>query len=303
MAALPLRLSWSPPATVVAASRCARPIRGAMHVHPLCRQGPSSAPVKMETRTRDAFRFHCQKRADHHPEPEPEQEQELEDDDADMVASSENDGFDLVEKVQRYQKAFRAMLGGHVAADMFLQEKDQISNYMLKISSSGDLGNVNARVVAETVCARARTALDVASKVMDIADLGLGTTEISQHTAHQMVRTYAAIFCNVAEDAYHMKIEMETIQTFLGALRGLGAICHILVQDTVTKLKDGPLKNNINRHMDTHSQEFDKKMNTLEDEIAKIKTVTKVLYDGLQYARSYIFRLVKCHKTALQHLT
>lgn len=58
-----------------------------------------------------------------------------------------------------------------------------------------------------------------------------------------MVRTYATIFCDVAEAAYHQKIEMETTLSFLGALRGLGAIGHIVVQDTMAKLRDGHFKN------------------------------------------------------------
>ena len=85
-----------------------------------------------------------------------------------------------------------------------------------------------------------------------------------------MVRTYVTILYNVAGDAYHKKIGAETTLSFLGALRGLGAICHILVQDTVTKLKDGHLKNKITHRMDTYSQEFYKKVNNLEDEVARI---------------------------------
>lgn len=86
-----------------------------------------------------------------------------------------------------------------------------------------------------------------------------------------MVRTYATILYNVADDAYHNKIGIETTLSFLGALRGLGAIYHILVQDTMAKLKDGHLKNKITHHMDTLSQEFCMKMNNLEDKVARMK--------------------------------
>lgn len=87
-----------------------------------------------------------------------------------------------------------------------------------------------------------------------------------------MVRTYATIFCNVAEAAYHQKFEMETTLSFLGALRGLGAIGHILVQDTMAKLKDGNFKNNIICYMDKHSEKFVKMMKNLEDETAEKKS-------------------------------
>ena len=72
MAALPLRAP--PPAAVAAASRISRPFHGAMNAHPLGRLGPSSAPVKLQARTLDSFRSHCEKRADRLNEPDPEPE-------------------------------------------------------------------------------------------------------------------------------------------------------------------------------------------------------------------------------------
>jgi phage tail protein X len=53
-----------------------------------------------------------------------------------------------------------------------------------------------------------------------------------------MVRAYTSIFCNIAEDAYHGRVKMETIISFLDALRGLAAVCHILVEGIVAKLQD-----------------------------------------------------------------
>lgn len=136
-----------------------------------------------------------------------------------------------------------------------------------------------------------------------------GTIEFSQHTTNQMVRTYATILYNVAGDAYHKKIGTETTLSFLGALRGLGAICHILAQDTVTKLKYGHLKNKIIHHMDTYSQEFYKNVNNLEDEVARIteqklqQIVIMMLQYGLDHARVYIFQLIEGRKLALKYLT
>lgn len=81
-----------------------------------------------------------------------------------------------------------------------------------------------------------------------------------------MVRTYAPIFLNVSKDAYSKRIEIGTVISFLDALRGLGAICHILVQDTVAMLKDAPLESNINRCMGTHSLKFERRLNNLKEE-------------------------------------
>ncbi|RLM91327.1 uncharacterized protein C2845_PM08G23210 [Panicum miliaceum] len=195
-----------------------------------------------------------------------------------------------------------------VPPDMFLKEKDKITNYMIKMSSSGaDILNVNAIVLAQTVCSEARTALDLASEVMDIASIGLGTTEICEQTTNQMVRQYTTTFLNVAEDAYHKRVKMEAIISFLGALRGLGAICHILVKGTVDRLEDGPFKDSITCSMDVDTQEFDKKVNNLKDkfmaaDIYAYKVVTDILFNGTLQAQLYVSKLVECRKAALPHI-
>ncbi|RLM74891.1 hypothetical protein C2845_PM15G19910 [Panicum miliaceum] len=260
MAALPL--CASPPAAVAAASLISRPFHGAMNVRPL---GRAPAPVKLQARARDSFRSHCEKRADglHEPDPEPENH------DPDKAATPQN--VPLVEKLLNYRRALFAAMGLREPPDMFLKEKEQISDYMMKLSCSADSRNLNESVVARMVCSEARQALNLASKVMDIAHDDPGTVEFSQHTIDQMVRTYATILYNVADHAYHEKIGIETTLSFLGALRGLGAICHILVQDIVAKLKDGHLKNKFIHHMDTLSQKFYTEVNNLEDKVARMK--------------------------------
>ncbi|KAL6649454.1 hypothetical protein ACP70R_013678 [Stipagrostis hirtigluma subsp. patula] len=258
MAALALRVSsWCPPAAAVApAPRSARPI-------PPGRRVLSPAPVSIQARPRDAFRSHCHKRADQHPEPER--------DDPDVVEApgSEDGGSLLARNLLQFQEALDAALGTRDAPDI-------PSVFIL---------NVNNKVMALTVCAEVHAALDLASKVIDIADIaaiGL-SAEISQGTIHQMIRTYATIFCNVAEDAYQSRIKMDTVLSFLDALRGLGAICHILVQDTVTKIDDGPFKDSIASHMVTYSHEFHKKMSNLKDEFmmaTEMKHTTFINSDG-----------------------
>ncbi|RLN24367.1 hypothetical protein C2845_PM07G20270 [Panicum miliaceum] len=144
---------------------------------------------------------------------------------------------------------------------------------------------------------------------MDIAGLGLHGTKISQHTANQMVRAYATIFCNIAEDAYYGRVKIETIISFLDALRGLGAVCHILVESIMGTLEDGPIKNTITSYMDKESQEFDSKVNNLKDEFTLATKVHPhkhivigILYYGTTSAESYVRQMIKCHKAALPHI-
>lgn len=69
--AVPICTSWFHPAAVAAvASHGARPTSRAVHVHPLCRRGPSPAPLRIQDRTRDALRPHCHRHRMREPEPE-----------------------------------------------------------------------------------------------------------------------------------------------------------------------------------------------------------------------------------------
>jgi hypothetical protein len=46
-------------------------------------------------------------------------------------------------------------------------------------------------------------------------------------------REYVSTFVRVAEDTHHRKADQETIILFLRAVRGLGAISHILLEDAL----------------------------------------------------------------------
>ncbi|KAF2923830.1 hypothetical protein DAI22_07g223400 [Oryza sativa Japonica Group] len=168
--------------------------------------------------------------------------------------------------------------------------------------------------MVSTVCRKARLALDLASEVMDVAAFGLGTTEISQRTADQMVRTYTTIFCEVANELYHNRVTMENILSFLDALGGLGAITHILVQDTVDKLHNGLLKKKITHDLDALSHKFDKEMNILKDnfkretridgyKVVDYTSVNETVSHGVINTELYVSDLVKCRRAALPSIS
>ncbi|KAK3161700.1 hypothetical protein QOZ80_1BG0080350 [Eleusine coracana subsp. coracana] len=172
-------------------------------------------------------RIHCQKSADNYPAPEPEPEPELDDYRPEVML-----GLDP-------GKLFVDLIPGN-SDDPCMQE---------------------LRKYHEAYCAA--TGMDLT----DIASLDVGTTEFSQHTLNQMVRTYAPIFRNAAEDAYRKRIKRNTVLSFLDALRGLVTICRALVQDTVAMLEDcHPSKNSITEEMARPSREYDRKEKNLKQE-------------------------------------
>ncbi|TVT98928.1 hypothetical protein EJB05_55741, partial [Eragrostis curvula] len=272
-------------------------------------RGPSPAPVRIQARGCDMFRYRCQKdRPEHEPEPE------LDDYDpkvmafVDLFPANSEDPF--IQELRRYHVAYCAAAGMRVPPDMFRNEKDEISGYMMKISSSrAAIQNVNSKVAALTVCAQAQTALDLASMVMDLTDiasLDVGTPEFSQHTLNQMVRMYTPIFRNVAEDAYRKRIKTDTILSFLDALRGLVTVCHVLVQDTVAMLEDDSSKHRVSKNMLTYSNEYSRKANNLKEVFitAGIKQTVgmDILSDGIKQAHKYICQLVLSRGAALGFL-
>ncbi|RLN25477.1 hypothetical protein C2845_PM07G20310 [Panicum miliaceum] len=304
MAALPLCASWFPHAAIAVASRSARPTSRVMpHARPLRRRGPSLA---IQACTRD-----------HHSGRDPEPESD--DDESDVEASIEipfphpEDAED--EGVRNRYEGFRASMGLREAPDMFPIERDEISNYMIRIASSrANDQDVNNKVMALLVCAEAQNALDLASRIMvrpyEYDKLRRQYDEFSQDTINQMVRRYTPIFLNVAKDAYSKRIKIVTVLSFLGALRGLGAVCHILVQDTVGMLIDSPLKNSINSNTVALSNKFDKRLDCLKEELMlsaeatgiKHTLVMDMLFNGMKRARSYVVKLIQLRREALDHV-
>ncbi|XP_052163274.1 uncharacterized protein LOC127780407 isoform X1 [Oryza glaberrima] len=270
-----LRPTWSPPHLAVTAAPTSAP--AFLPLISQRRRLPSPAPAR-----RIQLRSHCTKSPT---ESEPEHEDDGADDE-DAAARSEHPAIIFQERLDKFRDDYRAALG--LNAD----EKEMVS----------------------TVCRKARLALDLASEVMDVAAFGLGTTEISQRTADQMVRTYTTIFCEVANELYHNRVTMETILSFLDALGGLGAITHILVQDTVDKLHNGLLKKKITHDLDALSHKFDKEMNILKDNfkretridgymVVDYTSVNETVSHGVINTELYVSDLVKCRRAALPSIS
>ncbi|XP_015695034.1 uncharacterized protein LOC102702485 isoform X2 [Oryza brachyantha] len=254
-----VRPAWSPPHLAVgAASTSLSPRAGTPSFLPLASRHGRTLPAPVR---RIRFRSRCLKSPS---QPEPGREHE------DDNAGDEDVAASIHKMIHKFQEEFRAALGLRTPADMFLKEKSQISVIERKLySSRSNVLNSNVKAVAFTVCRQAILALDLASEVMDVAAFGLGRSEISQCTTDQMVRTYAAIFCEASKDAYHNRGKKESILTFLDALGCLGSITHILVQDTVDKLPEGTFKDEITRDLHALRHVFNKKMKKLAEDFTE----------------------------------
>uniref|UniRef100_A0ACD5UKK2 Uncharacterized protein n=1 Tax=Avena sativa TaxID=4498 RepID=A0ACD5UKK2_AVESA len=310
MASLCASSCWAAPVTVAAASPSTRPARVTLSALPRGRNAPSPAPllkIQLGRRPGGAFFLsRCLKGADRHLEPESESEPE--------PLLEQPDVVEIFSKIWRrpelsvypswpswacfiVSNAYVDLFAKHVPPEMFRKQKDEILGHLRKIRrSKPDILPADTDGISKIVCENALLALSLASMVMDMPSLGLGTNEISQQTVHQMVRVYAATFCKAAEDASQKRVQMETICSFYGALGCLGAIAHMLVQDTVANLEDGRLKSKITQQLDTDYHQFRKEMNVLSEEFKMDKPteiLDKILLDALVHAKSYVSKLIK----------
>uniref|UniRef100_A0ACD5ULH2 Uncharacterized protein n=1 Tax=Avena sativa TaxID=4498 RepID=A0ACD5ULH2_AVESA len=189
MASLCTSWCWAGPVTVAAASPSTRLAGVNLRALPRGQNAPSPAPllrIQLGRRPRGAFFLpRCQKGADRQLEPEPEPELGREDGSPDVLDT-------MIKDLKQYRDDYRAKLGVRVPPKMFRKQNNEICEHMKKIIRSKNLSNNQTAV---TLCNKARSALDLASTVMDMTSLlGLGTTEISQHTTGQMVRMYSLRF-------------------------------------------------------------------------------------------------------------
>lgn len=105
---------------------------------------------------------------------------------------------------------------------------------------------------------------------------------------------YVCIFLSTIDGTYQGKATMETIVSFLGALGGVAAISHILLQDALANLDSGDSSSNygpdcdVDRaRMDKARREFEQKLNNL-----KHKFMTAPLYHA--YKVGHILIGPKC---------
>lgn len=103
---------------------------------------------------------------------------------------------------------------------------------------------------------------------------------------------YVKIFLDAVDASYSKSVRKGTVMSFLGALRGLASISHILLDTALEALahthpRAGLSEYAFNRDVEGMRNEFNKQMNDLEEEINKASPVeiakVRSLYMHVQY--------------------
>jgi hypothetical protein len=199
------------------------------------------------------------------------------------------------------------------AGDHFHQEIKRITQHHQDIiSTDGGFLYAEATAMSARVCISALEALDMASLVLDSARLNIGEPgEISAETIHGTVRPYAALFSAAAEDAYCRKVNRNTVVRFLGALRGVAAVSHIMLQGALEALshrspREAVSEYAFNSDVEDMYREFEQGMRQVEDDIrnasavATCKLAVPVILSGTKFAGSFVGLMVDRRRRVLE---
>ncbi|KAG2638965.1 hypothetical protein PVAP13_2NG626850 [Panicum virgatum] len=170
---------------------------------------------------------------------------------------------------------------------------------------------MEATSMSGQVCLSANQALEMASNVMDSAGLNLGApNEISADTIHVTLGAYVKIFLDAVDASYSKSVRKGTVISFLGALRGLASVSHILLDTALAALAHTHPRASLseyafNRDVEGMRDEFTRHMDDLEDAISKAspveigKFVIPGILEAMDITSSFVGLMVARRKRAL----
>ncbi|CAN6293535.1 unnamed protein product [Urochloa humidicola] len=204
--------------------------------------------------------------------------------------------------------------GGHPPelVHHFVEGRSHIFSHLAKIFciNEGYLYREAAKM-SEQVCVSAGKALTMACSMVDSAGLNVGApNEISMETIHMTLRGYVDVFVHAADDSYNRTVTKSTVTSFLGALRGLASISHILLEAALEALSHEHPRECLseyafNRDVKAMHHEYNQYMTELEDGIGNsltteaCKLVMPTIRKGLKATESFVGLMLARRQRAL----
>ncbi|CAN6241100.1 unnamed protein product [Urochloa humidicola] len=195
----------------------------------------------------------------------------------------------------------------------FQEEIETIDEYSKKMASwNTSIFHMHATALSWHLCMVVKQGVELASTIMDSAVLKHDKQhEIFLHTTQQTLAMYVSIFVNLAEETYHKRFNVESVFSLLGALGGLAATSHILLEDALASSpnngNDGLSNCSLVNETDSARSEFQLKMSTLEDRFRAISKSARAyellrhtLFDAMVLTMFFIYKMVAKRETVLR---
>ncbi|KAK3131989.1 hypothetical protein QOZ80_6AG0514250 [Eleusine coracana subsp. coracana] len=219
-----------------------------------------------------------------------------------VVRAAQNGG-------QHAQQPPRTSAGQH-----FVEEREYVMRrYNNIINIDHGCLYMEATAMSAQVCLSANKSLKMASRVMDAAYLNLDAAapnEISTSTVYGTLLDYVDIFLDAADASYNRTVNKKTVTSFLGALRGLASISHILLEAALEALTHTHPRESLSEYafncdVKNMRHEFNERMNDLEDGIVKASAVeigklaVPAIHEGAKITESFVSLMVSRRRRAL----
>ncbi|CAN6212665.1 unnamed protein product [Urochloa humidicola] len=200
----------------------------------------------------------------------------------------------------------------------FTEEKSHISSRFSKMCRIQEgLLYDDSRNISEYLISRAKDGVQLASHIVDSARLNVtAPNEIPADTIQRTPHAYAKTFTQTADDAYNRTVSVETITLFLGALRGLASVTHILLEAALETLnhqhpRESLLEYDFNRDVKIMHREYNRRMDELQEdfkyvrpaydihEVLVIQTLRQTIRHGMKATESIVKLMMARRERAL----
>ncbi|KAF8660184.1 hypothetical protein HU200_057749 [Digitaria exilis] len=196
----------------------------------------------------------------------------------------------------------------------FREDIQKIEEYDKAMDHCTSIFHIEATTFSLYFCMIASKGVKFASAVMESAALRFDNKqdEVSSCTTKQTLTMYVSIFVGLVKDAYDKKFNDESIFALLGAFRGVAAVGHILLQDTLANFNYTEYSSsNCGVVLDSERVwcEFEQKMNNLEAKFRAVSKSTKAyeilrptMTDAMKFTMLYISAMVAYHEKTLGYV-
>ncbi|KAJ1259870.1 hypothetical protein BS78_10G188800 [Paspalum vaginatum] len=197
----------------------------------------------------------------------------------------------------------------------FIEEKRHIQSRVGEYAFIFDgLLYYESKENSELLCMLAGNAVTMASQIVDSAELCLAATpnDISTDTVRRTLQDHVETFVQTADATYNRTVREGTITSFLGALRGLASVSHILLEAALDALSRDHPRVSLSEYAFNHDvkimyRQYNQQMTELEYGIKNARTtwhtcelVMPTVREGIKATESLVSLMIARRQRTLE---